>query len=706
MSGLECLVLAARFHHVEADASQLHHEFGGTGGGLDAVNIVRAAKSIGLKAGLSRINWSRMEMLPVPAIAELKGGGFVLLTAVRKSGQGGAEEVLLFNPKDTRPHQKTLAEAREALTGRAVMLASRESVFGDLGRFDFTWFVPSLVKYRKHIGEVLLMSFFLQLFALATPIFFQVVMDKVLVHRGLTTLDVLVFGLASVTLFETVLGVLRTYLLTHTTNRMDVELGSRLFRHLLALPQSYFEARRVGDSVARVRELDTIRNFLTGSVTTSLLDFMFIFVFIAVMFLYSPVLTWLVLGSLPCYGILSMAVSPMLRRRLKEKFNRGAENQAFLVESVNGISTIKAHAVEPQAQARWDNQLAGYVQASFRAGNLANIGSQLVQLISKLTTAAILWFGARLVIEGELTVGQLIAFNMLAGRVSQPVIRLAQLWQDFQQIGVSVKRLGDILNAPREFERQGKKATLPELSGSIEFGEVNFRYPGSERYALRKASLSVKAGQSVGIVGRSGSGKSTLTKLAQRLYSPESGRVSIDGIDLALADPAWLRRQIGVVLQENLLFNRTVRENIALADPGMSLDRIITAAKLSGAHDFIMELGEGYETVLAEHGSTLSGGQRQRVAIARALATDPKILIFDEATSALDYESEKLIRDNMAEIKRGRTMLVISHRLSAVRDCDFIVVLSDGEIVECGSHEELIKTPDGYYGRLHALQYA
>ena len=699
-------MLAAQFHQVEADAARLRHEFDELGQGLDAVNIVRAAKSIGFKAGLSLINWERLHLMPVPAIAELAGGGFVLLLSVRRDEQSGAEELLVFNPKEPNPRKKTLAEARAELSGKVIMLATRESTTGDLARFDFTWFVPSLVKYRKHIGEVLLMSFFLQLFALATPIFFQVVMDKVLVHRGLTTLDVLVFGLVTVTVFETVMGTLRTYLFTHTTNRMDVELGSRLFRHLLALPQSYFEARRVGDSVARVRELDTIRNFLTGSVMTALLDFLFIFVFIAVMFIYSTTLTWLVLASLPCYGILSMAISPALRRRLKEKFNRGAENQAFLVESVNGVATIKAHAVEPQVMSRWNNQLAGYVQASFRAGNLANVGSHLVQLISKLTTAGILWFGARMVIEGELTVGQLIAFNMLAGRVSQPVIRMAQLWQDFQQVGVSVKRLGDILNTPREFSRQGRKATLPDLAGNIEFSEVNFRYPGSERYALRKVSLAVKAGQSVGIVGKSGSGKSTMTKLAQRLYSPESGRVAVDGIDLALADPAWLRRQIGVVLQENLLFNRTVRENIALANPGMAMDKIIGAAKLAGAHEFIMELGEGYETVLAEHGTTLSGGQRQRVAIARALSTEPKVLIFDEATSALDYESEKLIQDNMREIKRGRTMLVISHRLSAVRDCDFIVVLENGEIVECAPHEELLKNPDGNYARLHALQYS
>ena len=702
-SGLRCLLLAARFHNIEADEARLRHEFDSSGRGISAVDLARAAKSIGFKTRLTDINWQRLDKIPLPVIGVLREGGFALVVSAREDKETGEYELLMLCPEDSRPQKVAFLRAKQILTGNIMMLASRASVAKELGRFDFTWFVPSIVKYRRQIGEVLLMSFFIQLFALATPIFFQVVMDKVLVHRGLTTLDVLVFGLISVTVFETLMGGLRTYLFTHTTNRIDVELGSRLFRHLLSLPQSYFEARRVGDSVARVRELDTIRNFLTSSVVTVFLDFLFIFVFIAAMFIYSKTLTWLVLASLPCYVIVSLLISPMLRHRLKEKFNRGAENQAFLVESVNGVSTIKAHAVEPQMLNRWNNQLAGYVASSFRASNLANVGSHVVQFISKLTTAAILWFGARGVINGELTVGQLIAFNMLAGRVSMPVIRLAQLWQDFQQVGVSVKRLGDILNAPREYN-DGRRATLPSVEGRIEYTEVNFRYPGAEKAALRKISLTVAAGQSVGIVGRSGSGKSTLTKLAQRFYLPESGRVTVDGIDLALADPSWLRRQIGVVLQDNLLFNRSVHENIALSNPAMDMEKIIRAAQLAGAHDFIMELGEGYETIMSEHGSTLSGGQRQRVAIARALATEPKVLIFDEATSALDYESERLIQDNMREIGKGRTMLIISHRLSAVRECDFIIVMENGEILERGTHEELLKIVNGRYAHLYALQ--
>ena len=391
-------------------------------------------------------------------------------------------------------------------------------------------------------------------------------------------------------MFETVLGILRTYLFSHTTNRIDVELGARLFNHLLALPMAYFQARRVGDSVARVRELENIRNFLTSSALTLAIDLFFTFVFLAVMFAYSPLLTWIVLGSFPFYIAISAVMTPLFRRRLDEKFRRGAENQAFLVESVTGIETLKAMAVEPQMQRRWEEQLAGYVGASFRVLSLGNTASQMVQFVSKVVTAAILYFGARLVIDGGLSVGELVAFNIFAGRVSAPVLRLAQIWQDFHQARLSVQRLGDILNTTAEPTYAPARARLPSIRGNISFDHVTFRYRIDGPEVLHDVCFDVPAGQMVGIVGPSGSGKSTFAKLVQRLYVPESGRVLIDGMDLAMADPAWLRRQIGVVLQENVLFNRSVRDNIALADPAMPMERVIAAAKLAGAHDFILEL--------------------------------------------------------------------------------------------------------------------
>ena len=588
--------------------------------------------------------------------------------------------------------------------GPHVFLLTRRSLLpGGSGKFDFSWFIPAILKHKKLLGDVLVASFFIQLFALITPLFFQVVIDKVLTHKGLTTLDVLAFGLLVISVFDVLLGGLRTYVFSHTTNRVDVVLGSRLFNHLLRLPLAFFQARRVGDTVARVRELDSIREFITGSALTVCIDLLFTVVFFVVMYFYSPTLTWIVLGSIPFYILLSAVVTPVLRARLHEKFKRGAENQSFLVESVTGVETLKSLAVEPQMQRRWEDQLAAYVSASFRANNLGNIANQLAALINKVVTVLILWVGAGLVIEGTLSVGMLIAFNMIAGRVSQPILGLVQLWQDFQQAGLSVQRLGDVLNTPTEPGHDPNRTTLPSLKGDIRFEHVTFRYQPQRPAVLHGLSLDIKAGEVIGIVGRSGSGKSTMTKLVQRLHVPEAGRILVDGVDLALVEPAWLRRQVGVVLQENFLFNRSVRDNIALADPGASIEQVTEVAKLAGAHDFILELAEGYDTQVGEQGSSLSGGQKQRIAIARALLTNPRILIFDEATSALDYESEAIIQRNMRAIAAGRTVLIIAHRLSTVRDADQIVVVDQGGIVEQGSHKVLLER-QGHYARLHDHQ--
>jgi len=413
-------------------------------------------------------------------------------------------------------------------------------------------------------------------------------------------------------------------------------------------------------------------------------------------------LTWIVLGSLPLYILISIIVTPVFRRRLNEKFQRNADNQSFLVESMTAAETVKAMAVEPQMRQRWEEQLAGYVRSSFRAQTLGNISSQVVQFINKTTIVLTLYFGAKAVIASDMTVGELVAFNMLAARVAQPVLRIAQLWQDFQQTRISVARLGDILNAPRE-AAQRSAASLPRMNGGIQFEHVTFRYRLDSPAVLSDVSLNIPAGQMVGMVGASGSGKSTLARLVQRLYTPESGRVLIDGIDLAMIDTSWLRRQTGVVLQQNVLFNCSVRENIALADPAMPLEQVIAAAKLAGAHEFILELPHAYDTIIGERGASLSGGQCQRIAIARALIANPRILIFDEATSALDYESERIIQDNMRRIAAGRTVLVIAHRLSTVRAADRIITIDRGRIVEDGTHEELLRRA-GRYAQLHRIQ--
>jgi len=704
LSPLSALCAIAAFHQIPADPATLAHQLGwAPSAALTPQELLLAAKHLGLKAKLSRTSAERLAATPLPALALLcdADGASRVVVLAQCDGQRVLVQDMASQPP--RPVIEPLERFAQRWTGELILLTSRASLAGQLAKFDFSWFIPSLVKYRKLLGEVLLISFMLQLFALVSPLFFQVVMDKVLVHHGVTTLDVLVIGLVVVVLFESLLNGLRAYVFSHTTSRIDVELGARLFRHLVQLPLAYFQSRRVGDSVARVRELENIRSFLTGNALTVLLDVVFSVAFIAVMFFYSVPLTLIVLVSLPLYFGLSLAVVPVLRRRLDDKFARGAENQALLVETVTGIQTVKANALEPAFGKRWDAQLAAYVSASFKTQNLATWAHEGVNLIGKLVNATTLWYGAHLVMDNALTVGQFVAFNMFAGRVSQPIMRMAQLWTDFQQTGISVARLGDILNTRTEVP-PSSAAQLPPVKGRIALDGVTFRYRPEAAPVLHNLSLDIRPGEVIGIVGRSGSGKSTLTKLVQRLYTPESGRLLVDGIDISLIDAAQLRRQVGVVLQENLLFNRSVRENIAITDPAAPIEAVVRAAQMAGAHDFIGELTEGYDTLVGEQGASLSGGQRQRIAIARALFTNPRILILDEATSALDYESEAIVQRNMAQIAKGRTVLIIAHRLSAVRQAHRIIVMEKGRIVEAGPHEALLQKQQGLYAHLWRMQ--
>jgi subfamily B ATP-binding cassette protein HlyB/CyaB len=637
----------------------------------------------------------RMDRLPWPALAMDRDGRHFVIAGMKD------QTALVQEATGGGPSIRPLQEILERSNGRIILFTSRAAIAGEIAKFDFSWFIPAMVKYRRILMEVLGVSAVLQLFGLVTPLMFQVVMDKVLTNRAESTLLVISLALLISGLFEVLLTGLRNYVFAHTTNRIDVELGSRLFRHLVALPLPYFASRRVGDTVARVRELENIRNFLTGQGLTAVIDVFFSFIFLGVMCLYSVWLTLMVAASLPVYALISVLLVPILRQRLNEKFVRGADNQSFLVESVSSMETVKSMAVEPQFIRRWDTQLAGYVAAGFRSSMVGNVGQQLIQWVGKLVTVGTLFFGALLVIHGRLTVGELIAFNMMAQRVAAPVLRLAQLWQDFQQVGISMSRLGDVLNVRSEVPTH--QQSLPTVKGEIVFDHVTFRYRPDAPEVLKDISLQIRPGEIIGIVGRSGSGKSTLAKLLQRLYLPERGALRVDGVDLNVADPAWLRRQIGVVQQENRLFNRSIRENIALTDPAAPMDKVIQAATLAGAHEFITLLPDGYNTRVEENGSNLSGGQRQRLAIARALLTQPRILIFDEATSALDVETEQVIQRNMAAICAGRTVIIIAHRLSAVRQAHQILAMDEGCIIERGTHAELLHR-SGYYARMVALQ--
>ncbi len=546
-------------------------------------------------------------------------------------------------------------------------------------------------------------SAILQLFALISPLFFQVVMDKVLVHNAVSTLDVLVTVLIAVAVFEILLQTLRQYLATRTAARIDAKLGSNLYRHLIDLPMSYFKSRSVGVTVMRVNELNAIREFITSTANTLIIDLAFTVIIFVVMFYYSPLLTLIVAASIPCYIVVSFFITGPLQKKVEDLGRDSAVNNSFLTEALTGVETVKALALESQMIRRWEYQTRDFVHSNFKVQELSQLSSALIQVISKVTMVLILWVGARKVIGLELSIGQLIAFNMMANHVSQPIIRLTELWRNFVQARVSVERLGDVLNTLPEVNTS-QSGFQESPKGHITFQNVSFRYQQDGPSILDNISLNIPAGKMVAFVGKSGSGKSTITRLIQKLYVPEKGRVLLDGQNIAAVDPLQLRQSMSIVLQDNFLFNRSVRDNISIMNPAASLDEVVEAAKHAGAHEFILELQDGYDTILAEGGASVSGGQRQRIAIARSLLTSPTVLIFDEATSALDDHSQAIIKENMNTIRENRTVILIAHRLSTVRDCDCIFVLDNGRIVEAGSHDQLLEKQDGAYKDLWQLQ--
>jgi ATP-binding cassette, subfamily B, bacterial HlyB/CyaB len=699
-SGLRALCGLSAYYRIPADPAQLSLDLALQSRRADTTDLVRAANRIGLKARiLTNVDASRLASLPTPALLKLRTGEFVVL--------GGRNPAGLWRVVDPVTHADRF-EQLDALHAQieplAILVGRRMGGAGiDPRSFGFRWFLPSIWRYRKPLMHVLIASLFIQVFALVTPLFFQVIVDKVLAHKSNATLLVMIAGIAVIGLFDVILQYLRSYALSHTTNRIDVELGRRLFHHLLQLPLQYFETRPAGQTVARVRELENIRQFLTGQGLSSVLDLVFTFVFFAVLLIYSWKLTLIIMASIPVYLVVAALLRPPLRETLNEKFNRCAESQQFLVEAVVGVHTVKSAAVEPVMQTQWEEKLAAYVRSGFFATMIAAGGQNAIQYVNRVTTALILLFGAWAVMDGDLTVGGLIAFNMIAGQTVQPILRLSQLWQDFQQVQVSVERLGDILNSTPEY-RPRTTGFLPPPRGLIEMKNVSFRYRPGAPEVLKNVSLEIRPGEVIGVVGPSGSGKSTLSKLIQRLYGPNEGAVLLDGTDLSQADPGWVRRNIGVVLQENILFNRSIHDNIAFSNPSLDRAQVIAIAKLSGAHEFIAQLPAGYDTLIEERGANLSGGQRQRIAIARALALNPPILIFDEATSALDYESERIVQANMTHIAKNRTVIIIAHRLAALRPCNRIYGIVGGRIVEEGSHDELMKMRGGFYAHLWALQ--
>lgn len=666
------------------------------------LTIIKEAKHYGLKVRLTKFSDKLIAKLSVPVLAKCKDNKYLLILNKNQSGY------TVFIPEKGSPTRISTEELEDMLEGECIVVGKRGSGSNDTSgintkKFGFGWFVPTILKYKFQFISVLLAVFFVQILGILTPLMTQVVVDKVLTHKAMGTLYSIAVGIFIVYVYELIIGLCRSYLFTHTTNRIDVTLSAKLFKHLFSLPLKYFESRRTGETIARVRELDQIRSFLTGTPLSSMIDVFFIVVYIAVMFFYSTKLTVIVIATIPFFAILSLIVTPLFKKSLDKKFEAGAMAQSFLVESINGIQTVKSFALEDSFEEKWGDLQADYVRAGYNTSIISQTSGIVANFIQHVADLLILVYGAKSVIDGDLSIGQLVAFRMLSGRVSGPVLRLVQLWQEYQQANLAVKRIGDIFNCPGEVMSESALTSLPRFRGNIRFNNVRFRYRMEGAEVLHGISFELKENKVYGLVGRSGSGKSTISKLIQRLYIPQNGKITIDGMDISLMKPQMLRRQIGVVLQENFMFNGTVAENISIHCKGADINRIIEVAKIAGAHDFIMELEEGYDTIIGEKGISLSGGQKQRIAIARALINNPRILIFDEATSALDYESESIIQNNLHEICKGRTVLIIAHRLSSLASADRILVIDRGNLVEAGTHQELLGHK-GLYSHLYNSQ--
>ncbi|NEQ29938.1 MAG: type I secretion system permease/ATPase [Leptolyngbya sp. SIO4C5] len=648
------------------------------------------AEMMGLKTQLAKVPVDKLSRLPTPAIITWQEGIAILYEATPRRLILGVPEVGVIR-RTPLEFQETWGEAGELLLlERTAETPSK--------RFGLQWFLPSLKRYRGVLIEVFIASFFVQLFGLANPLMVQVIIDRVIVQNSIDTLQVLGILLVVVAIFEALLTSLRTYLFVDTTNRIDMALGSEIIDHLLRLPLRYFDRRPVGELASRVNELENIRQFLTGTALTVVLDAVFSLLYIIVMLLYSWILTLVALASIPLFIGLTLIVSPIVRRQLRTKAERNASTQSYLVEALSGIQTVKAQNIELKTRWQWQDRYARYVSAGFNTVLTSTTAGSASNFLNKLSALLVLWVGAYLVLQGELTLGQLIAFRIISGYVTAPLLRLAQIWQNFQETALSLERLSDILDHPQEAEEDNhSQIPMPELAGHVRYENISFRFASSGPLQLANVNLEFEAGQFVGIVGLSGSGKSTLMKLLPRLYNPDSGRILIDNYDISKVELYSLRRQVGIVPQDSLLFEGTIQENIALTNPDAETETIITAAQIACAHDFIMDLPMGYNTRVGERGSSLSGGQRQRIAIARTILQNPRLLILDEATSALDYDTERQVSHNLMEWAEGRTVFFITHRLNTIQQADQILVMDKGAAVEQGTHEELMALQGRYY---------
>lgn len=659
-------------------------------GSLTLVLCGQVAENMGIKAQLVKVPGEVIPRLQAPALVQWQDSFAVLYATSPRELVFGVPELGIVR-RSPAEFLKTWGDSGDVL----LLEATRST---PTTKFGLSWFWPAIKRYWGVLTLVLVASLFIQLFSLANPLIIQVIIDRVIVKSSTDTLQVLGFFLLVVALFEAILTYLRSYLFVDTTNRIDMALGSEIINHLLRLPLNYFDRRPVGELSSRINELENIRQFLTGTALTVVLDALSSVIYVVVMLLYSPKLTFASLATIPLFVLLTAIFAPIIQQQLRVKAERNAQTQSHLVEVMTGIQTVKAQNVELQARWRWQELYATYVSEGFKTVQTGALSNASSGFLNKISGLVVLWYGAFLVLNEELTLGQLIAFRIIAGYVTGPILRLAQLWQNFQETSLSLERLSDIVDTPQEAtEDERNLIPMPLIHGHITYEHVSFRFNGTGAAILANVSLDLAPGTFVGVVGQSGSGKSTLVKLLSRLYLPESGRIFIDRYDIAKVELYSLRRQIGIVPQESLLFDGTVEENIALACPSATVEEVIAAARVAAAHDFIMGLPGGYNSRVGERGSALSGGQRQRIAIARTVLQNPRMLIMDEATSALDYETERQVFENLMTCFSDRTVFFITHRLSTVRRADMILVMDQGTIVETGTHEQLMDHRGRYY---------
>ncbi len=696
-SVVQCLAAIAQHQGIRINPERLIHDFALADEEPKAALVLRMAADIGMKAKADNLSWQQLvaQQGVFPLLGRLKTGAGVIVVGVKK--EGDAEQVAIVDPLADAASVTLHTEATfcEVWGGDVILLKRAHSLFDAQQPFGLRWFIPEILKQRTAFRDVIIAGMSMNVLALAAPLFFQLVIDKVLVHQSSSTLAVLTIGVTVALLFDSAFGYLRQMLLLAATNKIDMHVTRRTFGHLLSLSIDFFELSTAGVITRQMQQLEGIRQFLTGRLLFAGLDAFALVIFLPLLFTYSVTLALIVLAFTLAIAAIIAILLPTFRQRLDRLNLAEGARQALLVEAIHGMRTIKSLAIEPVQRKAWDQMSAEAINAHFQVGKLAISGNSLTDFLGKLMPVVIIFIGAQSVFDQTMTVGVLIAFQMLSGRVVGPLIQMVSLINEYQQTALSVRMLAEIMNRPSE-GRLGAGGLRPQLKGQITFEDVTFRYPGGSVNALDRTSFTIPPGAVVGIVGRSGSGKTTLTKLIQGLYSVQEGLVRFDGIDAREIDLSHLRRQIGVVLQENFLFRGTIRENLAMAKPDASIEEIVAAAQAAGADEFIDRMAKGYDTLLEENASNLSGGQRQRLSIARCLLAKPNILILDEAASALDPESEAIFIRNLSRIAVGRTVMMISHRLSTLVNADVVLVMQQGRLSDWGKHEELLSRCETY----------